>query len=98
MIEHQINNSNGNYHYNAFVYSDTIYGTHFHASYELIYIIKGNCEISANETFYNLEEGELFLISPYTIHSINIPKNSKTWIGVFSEDFIADFAKKNKYK
>lgn len=98
MIEHQIDNSNGNYHYNAFVYSDIVYGTHFHASYELIYVIDENCEISVDETLYTLKKGELFLISPYTIHSINIPKNSKTWVGVFSEDFIADFAKKNKYK
>lgn len=98
MIEHRIGNSNGNFHYNAFIYTDTCYNTHFHSSYELIYAIDGFCNISVDGTFYTLEEGELFLISPYTIHSFDIVPGNKTWIGVFSEDFISDFAKINRYK
>lgn len=98
MIEHQIGNSNGNFHYNAFVYTDISYNLHFHSSYELIYAIEGFCNISVDGNFYTLKQGDLFLISPYTIHSFEISPENKIWVGVFSEDFISDFAKLNTYK
>lgn len=97
MVIHQITNSYGNYNYNAFVYNDISWYTHFHANYEVIYTIEGATEITLNGEKERLEAGEIIMISPYTIHSFSSDENTKTWIGVFSEEFIASFVEKNKY-
>lgn len=97
MIIHQIPNSYGNYNYNAFIYTEALWESHFHGNYELIYGIEGNTEISLNGIKYILLPGELILISPYTIHSLNGLKQSKIWVGVFSEDYIVGFSEKNQF-
>lgn len=97
MILHQVPNSYGNYNYNAFIYTETLWESHFHGNYELIYGIEGETEVLLNSIKYTLTKGELILVSPYTIHSLNGFKNSKIWVGVFSEDFIVSFAEKNKF-
>ena len=38
-----------------------------------------------------LEEGELLLIYPYTVHQFDI---TKAWVGVFSEDYIQSYSDK----
>lgn len=96
MIEHQITNSYQNYNYNAVIYQGTGFGKHFHGNYELIYVISGKTHITAGETDDFLSRGELLLISPYTIHSLEVNNNSKAWVAVFSDDFIPSFAKRNK--
>lgn len=95
MIIHQVGNSQGNYHYNAYIYSDYNWYSHFHACYELIYALKGTTKISLNGIDDVLYEGELILISPYSVHSLEMSKDDRTWIGVFSEDYVRDFAAKN---
>lgn len=95
MILHQVDNSAGNYNYNAYTYSNMIFPTHFHGNYELIYTIKGIAEIIVNGCSYILENGECIVVSPYSTHSLNISKNTTAWVGVFSKDYILDFA--NKY-
>lgn len=94
MISHQISNSMGNYNYNAYTYNDTIWDIHFHGNYELVYSIKGTTEVTINGISNILKEGHFILISPYSTHSLNISKNTHTWIGVFSKEYIGDFAKK----
>lgn len=97
MAFHQLYNSQGNFHYNAYIYTDTDWSSHFHACYELIYAMENTVEVTANGCNVVLYQGEFFLIPPYTVHSMVIPKNVKTWVGVFSGDFVVDFAKKHKY-
>ena len=96
MAFHQLDNSQGNFHYNAYIYSDTCWQPHFHACYELICSVRGNCKVSLNGDGTVLEECELVLVPPYTVHSLVIPKDAETWVGVFSEDFVEDFSKKNR--
>jgi len=96
MILHQTTNSRGNYNYNAFIYTNRFWPSHFHGNYELIYVLEGQTEITVNGISDLLEKGELILLPPYTVHSLKI-KNSRVWIGVFSEDFIVSFAKKYKF-
>lgn len=98
MIVHQIANSYGNYHYNAYIYQDIIWEAHFHGNYELVYSMEGTTELKVNGIKERMSAGEMYLISPYLIHSLRIPKESKTWIGVFSSDFIADFAEKYSFR
>lgn len=95
MLLHQISNSIGNYNYNAYTYNNRIWPIHFHSNYELVYSAKGTTEVTVNGISNFLAEGELILISPYSPHSLNISKNTYTWVGVFSKDYIYDFA--NKY-
>ena len=97
MIIHQQGNSMGNFNYNAYIYNDIIWDSHFHGNYELVYTIKGITKLMVNGKSYAISGGEFFLISPYSIHSLIIDKNTKTWVGVFSKDYISDFAKINKY-
>lgn len=98
MIEHQLKNSNGNYHYNAYIYTASSYPLHFHSSYELIYVICGSFTFSVNGALHCLKKGELYLIPPYSIHSFTVSSPTKVWIGVFSADFIQSFAASNKHK
>ncbi len=97
MIIHQQGNSKGNFNYNAYIYNDTIWDSHFHGNYELVYTIEGVTKLSVNGETYALHPGMFYLVSPYSIHSLIIDTNTKTWVGVFSKDFISDFAKTNKY-
>lgn len=94
MVLHQISNSYGNYNYNAFIYVDTVWEMHFHGNYELVYSMAGTAEITVNNRSEHLCAEELLLIPPYAIHSLKIPKNAETWVGVFSKDFITEFAQK----
>ncbi len=96
MIEHQITNSYGNYNNNAFIYQNRGYHPHFHGNYELIYALHGNITISINGVFDTLFQGEMILVSPYTVHSLKAEGESLMWVGVFSQDFISAFAEKNK--
>lgn len=97
MILHQVSNSLGNYNYNAYIYKDTVWEPHFHGNYELVYSAEGITEIFVNGVSEKLLPKELMLVSPYAIHSLNISKNTKTWVGVFSKDFIRDFAQKYRF-
>lgn len=94
MILHQTTNSVGNYNYNAYTYCDTVWPIHFHGNYELIYSTKGKTEVAVNGIPACLEEGSLLLIPPYATHSLSISKCTNTWVGVFSKDYIMDFATK----
>lgn len=98
MIEHQLANSSGNYHYNAYIYTSVAYPPHFHSSYELIYVIYGSFTFSLDGTLHRLKKGELYLIPPYRVHSFSSSAPNKVWIGVFFEDFIHSFATVNKFK
>lgn len=90
---HQITNSAGNYNYNAYIYKNTFYPQHFHGNFELIYAFEGRTEITVGGIRNKLLSGELILIPPYSVHSIEV-KNGKTWVGVFSEDFIPSYSAK----
>lgn len=96
MLLHQVTNSIGNYNYNAFIYDNVQYASHFHGNYELIYVFEGTANVSVNGLSDTLYKGELILIPPYTVHTLDI-ENGKTWVGVFSEDFISSFTKSHKY-
>lgn len=97
MILHQVANSRGNYNYNAFIYNNIFWQQHFHANYELIYVFENTTDISVNGETQTLQKGEIILLPPYTVHSLSV-KNGKTWVGVFSEDFIISFAQKHRHK
>jgi AraC-like DNA-binding protein len=92
---HQFDNSKKNFHYNAYVYGDDVsYNSHFHDSYELIYVIEGALDVAINGSSMELCEHEILLLSPNAVHSFVIKESSKVWVGVFSSDHIEAFFKK----
>lgn len=97
MIAHQTSNSLGNYNYNAYIYTNTVWNLHFHGNFELIYTMEGSTDVTVNGISDSLEKGGFILVPPYAAHSLSISENTKTWVGVFSKDYIADFAKKYQF-
>ncbi len=92
MIKHQSANSRKNYNYNAFIYKDMTWHSHFHGNYELIYVMEGSISVTLNGESFGMEEGEMLLISPYVVHGFVISANSRAWVGVFSDEYISAFA------
>ena len=80
MILHQVCNSQGNYNYNARVYHSIFWQPHFHGNYELIYVFDGTITVTANGCEDTLSKGELMLLPPYTVHSLD-SQNGHIWIG-----------------
>lgn len=97
MIMHQVSNSLGNYNYNAYTYTATVWDAHFHGNYELIYSAEGTTYVTVNGVSDKLLPGEMMLVSPYAIHSLDISENTKTRIDVFSKDFVGEFFQKYRF-
>ena len=94
MVLHGAVDPQENYCYESGVYTNIDWHKHIHACYELIYTVEGYTKVTFDSSDEFLSEGELLLIPPYTVHSFSTDVSSKTWVGVFSEDFILSFAKK----
>ena len=92
MIVHQQHNSLGNHHYNAFFYENCEWFYHFHKNYELIYVLSGEVELTLNGTEYLLTADTFALILPNEFHAYHTPAQSVAWVGVFSADFVSEFA------
>lgn len=93
MIFYQEDNSLGNYNYNIFTYTDSEWSMHFHKNFEILYGVKGKTTATINGISGVLKEGEFAIVLPNQLHSFSCGKESKVWVGVFSEDFITEFAK-----
>lgn len=89
---HQPHNSQGNFNFNAFIYSGTGYQDHFHRNFEVIYILKGSAPVRVGHEQYTLHAREMVLIPPWHVHSFSVTEENLVWVGVFSKDFISKFA------
>lgn len=98
MIVHQTHNSQGNYTYNAFIYTDCDWFYHFHKNYELIYVLQGAVELTLNGRKFPVHAGTFALVLPNEFHAYHTPDTSQVWIGVFSADFVGEFAKMTEGK
>lgn len=95
MIHHQLYNSKKNFHYNAYIYHDgSVWNSHFHEGYELVYVIEGVLEVSLNGEKVILAPHEMILLSPNAVHSFAVGEGAEVWVGVFSSDHISAFFKK----
>lgn len=93
MIFHQPGNSLTDYKFDITFYTDTVWESHFHRNFELIYILKGAVNCTINSVSYRLEKGDFGLCLPYDIHKYEPEKDTLYWVLVFSEDFVRLFAK-----
>lgn len=92
MIIHQPHNSISNHTYNAFFYRNCEWFYHFHKNYELIYVLDGQVELTLNGTKYCINKNTFALLFPNEFHALHTPLCSYVWIGVFSADFVSEFA------
>ncbi len=67
--------------------------THLHHSYEFIYILSGEMQITIDETMYNLKKGDSVLIFPHQLHSLT-SQNSKHMLCIFSPELVQAFSSK----
>lgn len=49
--------------------------THFHDYFQIWYVSKGEFVHIVNSTPYTIKEGDLFVVAPFTLHSINVPSD-----------------------
>lgn len=98
MIFHQTHNSLSNHNYNAFIYKDCEWFYHFHKNYELVYVLGGEVELTLNSAKYSLKADDFALVLPNEFHAYHTPESSCVWIGVFSADFVSEFAKQTEGK
>ncbi len=94
-MKHQTPNSRGNYNYNAYFYDGISWDRHFHGNFELIYCVLGENAVSVGDRSFTLSPGELLLIPPWQLHAFTVDPGKKLWVGVFSEDYIPAYAKRN---
>ena len=85
-----------NIRYNSTIYTGVYMQPHLHSSYELIYALEGKTEVTLNGASKMLFEGELMLISPYSVHGVLVDSRSRAWIGSGFDDMILPFSEKNE--
>ena len=98
MLIHQEHNSLGNHNYNAFFYNKCEWFYHFHKNYELVYVLDGEVLLTLNGNRIMLKANDFALIFPNEFHAYHTPDNSYVWIGVFSADFVGEFARLTETK
>ena len=90
MIYHQPHNSLSN-NFNAVFYRTEVWNSHFHKSFELVYVIEGSLICFSNGEEYILKSGQFGICLPYDIHSYEPQGDTHYWVCVFSEDNVHDF-------
>lgn len=98
MYFHQWENSISNDTFNVVAYDNIFFGTHFHKSYEVIYVISGQVSCTINGITGTLSQGEWGFCLPNELHSYRTEAQSQTVICVFSCDYVRSFDKEIKNK
>ena len=94
-MNHQKINSKPS-HYSGIMYYGKSFTAHFHNSYELICVLKGNLKVTVNTKDIYLHETDFLLISPCMTHSISDNSDSVFFIAIVSADQIPDFFETHK--
>ena len=64
---------------------------HIHNSYEFITVTDGKLDCIVYDKRYTLEPGKAMLIMPNHVHRYETPKSSKSFLCIFSPDYVAEF-------
>jgi len=67
------------------------YPVHLHRSFEFIYVMDGNIQISINNRNFNLKKYDCILILPYEVHSLSTEEYSDVRICIFSPEYVKTF-------
>ena len=67
--------------------------SHFHKSYEFVYVISGRCEVFDNDKTSVIESGEIFCVPSYRIHFLKNIGDADILTLVFAENYFDGFVK-----
>lgn len=67
--------------------------SHFHKSYEFVYIISGKCEVFANDNTSVVEAGDIFCVPSFCIHHLKSVGETEILTLVFEKSYFDDFVK-----
>lgn len=95
MIEYEKHHSSSiNYIYRQYD-TNLEFGSHFHDSFELIYVFEGEIIVFIEKEKYNLKKNQCLLILPNQIHSYMTETHSKTFILIFASSYVAKYYKQS---
>ncbi len=97
-VQHQVANSDGEYIFNAYIYTDSAYPAHFHRSYELVYVFSGAAECMVGFRPLTVRAGECALFLPNEVHAVRFSGETCGWVGVFSPAYVPAFDKLTRGK
>ncbi len=89
---YQSHNSLSRRTYNCIIYDNLKFQSNFHKNLEFVYVLEGETQITVETSVQTVKAGELAIILPLCVHSFETPKSSRVWIGVFSNDYVGEFA------
>ena len=91
-------NSGGILNYNINTYENFNFESHFHKNIEFVYVEDWEIQITVNGTVSDAVRGQFAIVMPYHMHSFKTHINSKTVVGVFSNDFVSKFISDMRHK
>ena len=65
--------------------------SHVHNSYEFITVLEGELECSVYHNTFTLKQGTAMLVLPNHVHGYTTNKYSRSFLCVFSADYVTDF-------
>lgn len=78
--------------YFANLIDNFVFHSHFHRSYELVIVNKGEISISIDNKQYNAGVGDVLLIFPNQIHSFETKDMSQIYLVIFSPEIVGQFS------
>ncbi len=78
--------------YNSIIYDNLKFHSNFHKNLEFVYVLDGEIKMTVDTTAETVKKGQMAIILPMCVHSFETPENSVVWIGVFSNDYVSEFA------
>ena len=69
---------------------------HFHTSFELIYVKRGEIEIVVGKATYLLKDGQIALIPPNSAHSYRAKENSEISLLIFKFSYLPEIYEETK--
>lgn len=92
MIAYEKHHSSINYLYRQ--YDENLqFHSHFHDSFELIYVYEGEISVVIEKETYKIKKGQCLFILPNQIHSYYTENYSKTFILIFASSYVAKYYK-----
>lgn len=67
------------------------FAPHLHNQIEIIYIVRGSCMVTIDDTTMKAHAGELFLIFPYRIHNFTDTADCEVIVQVFEPEYAPEY-------
>ncbi len=92
MAFHQRQNTFGKNTFTSYCYKDTVWESHFHRDFEIVYVIEGSLDCTVGTRSAVLNQDEFGMCLPYEIHSYRPSENTRYHVWGFAASFVRTFA------